>query len=50
MKRSLEQRKVHCKAMQGDEGTQCPQKLEPPKGFQQSIFKKPDEGGGPQGM
>ena len=27
--RSLEQRKVYCKVMQGDEVTYCPQKLEP---------------------
>ena len=36
---SLQQRKVYCKAMKGDEVAHALKSLELPEGFQQSIFK-----------
>ena len=48
-RQSLEQRKVYCKAMQGDEVTQSLKSLELPKRFWQSIFKGQEGGGGLQG-
>ena len=36
---SLEQRKVYCRAMQGDEAPHALKSLKLPEGFRQSIFK-----------
>ena len=41
----LEQRKVYCKAMQGDEVAHALKSLELPEGFWQSIFKSQVAGG-----
>ena len=44
--RSLEQRKVYCKAMQGNEVAYALKCLEVPEGFWQSIFKSQVKGRG----
>ena len=43
-RRSLEQRKVYCKAMQEDEVAHALKSLELPEGFWQSIFKGQEKG------
>ena len=45
-RRSLEQRKVYFKAMQGDEVAHALKSLELSEGFRQSIFKDRESGGG----
>ena len=48
-RRSLEPRKVYCKAMQGDEVAHALKSLEVPEEFRQSIFKGQDGRGRSQG-